>query len=93
MRAWFSDQGLNLGPPAVKAPSPNHWTAREFPGAFSFRLEIENSELGIFINLPCFCPLPLLSTYFVSFCEKKSRHARAYPGIVTISMSFDFPNM
>lgn len=52
VRAWFSDQGLNLGPPAVKAPSPNHWTAREFPGAFSFRLEIENSELGIFINLP-----------------------------------------
>ena len=27
----FSDHGLNLGPRAVKAPSPNHWNAREFP--------------------------------------------------------------
>ena len=24
------NQGLNLGP-AVRVPSPNHWTAREFP--------------------------------------------------------------
>jgi len=52
VRAWFPDQGLNLGPQAVKAPRPNRWAAREFPGAFSFRLEIETSELGIFINLP-----------------------------------------
>ena len=24
--------GIELGPTAVKAGSPNHWTAREFPG-------------------------------------------------------------
>ena len=23
--------GIEPGPPAVEAPSPNHWTAREFP--------------------------------------------------------------
>ena len=28
-------KGFNPGPTAVKAPSPNHWTAREFP-AISF---------------------------------------------------------
>ena len=27
----FSDQGLNPGPQAVQAKSPNHWTATEFP--------------------------------------------------------------
>ena len=52
VRAWFPDQGLNLGPQAVKAPSPNRGTAREFPGAFSFRLEIETSELGILLICP-----------------------------------------
>ena len=28
--SWFPDQRLNLGL-AMKALSPNHWTAREFP--------------------------------------------------------------
>ena len=29
---WLvGSQFPNLGPPAVKAQSPNHWTAREFP--------------------------------------------------------------
>ena len=27
--------GIKPGPMAVKAPSPNHWTAREFQGPFS----------------------------------------------------------
>lgn len=29
--SWFHDQGLNLCLSAVKAPSSNHWIAREFP--------------------------------------------------------------
>ena len=32
--SYFPDQGLNPGP-AVKVPSPNHWTAREFPPLFT----------------------------------------------------------
>ena len=31
----FPKQGSNTGP-AVKAPSPNHWTAKEFPNQFIF---------------------------------------------------------
>ena len=31
VRSWFPDQGLNpCMSPAVEAPSPNHWTTREF---------------------------------------------------------------
>ena len=30
MKSYFPDQGSNL-PPAMKAPSPNPWTGREFP--------------------------------------------------------------
>ena len=30
LQSQFPDQGLNLGH-AVKRPSPNHWTTREFP--------------------------------------------------------------
>ena len=30
------DQGSNLGPPAAEAWSPNHSTAREFPGGSLF---------------------------------------------------------
>ena len=26
------EPGIEPGPTAVKAPSPNHWTAKEFPG-------------------------------------------------------------
>ena len=29
--------GVKPGPPAVKAPSPNHWTAREFPAVVIFK--------------------------------------------------------
>ena len=28
--SYFPDRGLNLAP-AVKAPSPDHWSTREFP--------------------------------------------------------------
>ena len=28
--------GIELRPPAVKVPSPNHWTARQFPSLSSF---------------------------------------------------------
>ena len=28
--------GIEPGPSAVKAPSPNHWTAREFPNNILF---------------------------------------------------------
>ena len=31
--SWFPDRGLKS---AVKAPSPNHWATREFPGPFVF---------------------------------------------------------
>ena len=36
VRSWFPDQGLKS---AVKAPSPNHWTSREFPGPFVFLIK------------------------------------------------------
>ena len=29
---FVSQPGIKLEPSAVKAQSPNHWTAREFPG-------------------------------------------------------------
>ena len=28
--------GIEPGAPAVRAPSPNHWTAREFPSIYFF---------------------------------------------------------
>ena len=31
MGAWESLAGIKPGPSAMKTPSPNHWTAREFP--------------------------------------------------------------
>ena len=30
----FPEQGLEPGPTAVKVPSPNYWTTREFPVSF-----------------------------------------------------------
>ena len=30
-RILVPNQGLNLGPSLMSAPSPNHWTPREFP--------------------------------------------------------------
>ena len=36
--------GIEPAPTAVKAPSPNHWTAREFPKNIHFRNDsIKNS--------------------------------------------------
>ena len=30
-RILVPDQRLNIGPSLIRAPSPNHWTTREFP--------------------------------------------------------------
>ena len=32
-RILVSQPGIELGPLALKSPSPNHWTSREFPAA------------------------------------------------------------
>ena len=36
-RDLSSPTGLEPGPPAVEAWSPNHWTAREFPAQFFYK--------------------------------------------------------
>ena len=36
MGCLFPDQGLNPEPSVVRAWSPNHWTAREFPFSLLF---------------------------------------------------------
>ena len=35
-----SRPGIEPGPPAVRAQSPNHWTAREFPIIQSFKSSV-----------------------------------------------------
>ena len=48
--SWFPDQGWNLGPPAVRAPGPNHWRAREFPNCFKFYSSGTFNSFTVFRN-------------------------------------------
>ena len=38
VESYFPDQGSNLGPWQLRACSPNHWIAREFPCIFEARI-------------------------------------------------------
>ena len=39
--------GAKPRPTAVKAPSPNHWTTREFPKKFTFKKRFDMMGQGV----------------------------------------------
>ena len=43
--------GIEAAPSAVKARSPNHWTAREFPGTGMFNQDSDELARLSFISL------------------------------------------
>ena len=50
----FPQPGMEPGPTALKARSPNHGTAREFPAQTYFK------PASLLQERPCVCPAPLL---------------------------------
>ena len=50
-RILVPQRGTELGPSSVKAPSPNHWTAREFSVLFVRRSYVCLQSLGLLLSL------------------------------------------
>ena len=75
-------------PAAVKARSPNHWTAREFPHLTFLSLSFLICRMVmrmLFLACPCPCPCSLMSSPWIErpqCCVNTGAHERVRPSVL-----------